>query len=167
MSLDFNTLSLIASSAVLGSLFTAVVGGLVTIRVAARNIRLQHITEERRKWRDRLREIAVRFHTAAVDTDTMRDNRLRVLVMELQLNLNPTDEEDRGIVAVCRAICGTGESHAGLAELADRLALLLKHDWERAKWEAASKRTRWFATPDPPVRMPYADFQQRFPQTGL
>jgi hypothetical protein len=47
-----------------------------------------------------------------------------------------------------------------LKELADRVALLLKHDWQRAKWEAENKKGA------EPTRMTYSEFKRKFPTDG-
>jgi hypothetical protein len=51
------------------------------------------------------------------------------------LILNPNDEKNRSILNTIRQLKSTSdEPH--LIEFGERIALLLKHDWERAKWEA-------------------------------
>ena len=51
--------------------------------------------------------------------------------------LNPRDSEDNGILdSICR-LNGLAESNAELDEFSKRVALLLKHDWDRAKLGAS------------------------------
>jgi prolyl-tRNA synthetase len=53
------------------------------------------------------------------------------------LNLNPVDAEDTAILnAIDRLSQSEQLDEKLLQELSDRIALLLKHDWERAKVEA-------------------------------
>jgi len=81
--------------------------------------------------------------------------------LEFSLILNPFDKEDRAIVALIHQLkSNADESH--LTEFADRIALLLKHDWERAKWEAEDN---WFLSSDidaepKPKRINYEQFKR-------
>jgi hypothetical protein len=47
--------------------------------------------------------------------------------------------EDRALLTVIKQLSTTA-GKPRLKELADRVALLLKHDWQRAKWEAEGKK---------------------------
>jgi hypothetical protein len=70
---------------------------------------------------------------------------------EFSLNLNPFDQEDEGILAVINTVKNRDTLDVKLPEFADRVALLLKHDWERAKHEAKPLLFRW----SPPKRTTY------------
>jgi hypothetical protein len=56
---------------------------------------------------------------------------------QYQLRLNPQDEADRSIISSIDRIVTAPAAHrlAALEEVTARVALLLKHDWERAKYE--------------------------------
>ncbi len=147
--------ALIAGAA---ALVGAIIGAAASLRNNTRNIRIDNITKERAKWRDRVREIALAVHKDAVKLDPVA---LEEHHLEFSLILNPTDSEDYAILRLIRHL--KSEANEGrLTELADRIALLLKHDWERAKWEA--KGDSFFpGTLDAevePKRTTYAQFQR-------
>ena len=61
--------------------------------------------------------------------------------------LNPNDTEDREIIG-CIKLPDEGQEIECADEFSERIALLLKHDWERAKLEPGSlfmriKGIRW------------------------
>ncbi|WP_157381689.1 hypothetical protein [Burkholderia ubonensis] len=106
-----------------------------TMHVTGRNALTDNVIKHRANWRDMLRTIA-RELTEAVGTGNVR--AIRVLRNQLALNLNPVDQEDQALVDVVRALerCSSTERYRMMEEVEQRIALLLKHDWERAKWEA-------------------------------
>lgn len=122
---------------VLAAVLSAIIAALVTWRGVERQVRIRNVTEERAKWRERVRALAMDLSAGAQDDDVGR-RRAR---MGLRLSLNPYDRLDREIVALLERL-GTSASadELELRRLAPRLQLLLKHDWERAKREAT-----WFA----------------------
>lgn len=133
---------------------SAVVSALVTGFVARRNveraIQIENITKERAKWRDKIREQALAVRKAAVDLKSVELKNLR---LTLSLNLNPTDTEDRAILAVVDKLAKSQKaSEEDILQFSDRVALLLKHDWDRAKCEANRE--------EPPRRMTYKQFQK-------
>jgi len=108
----------------------AVVAGFVSLRNAARTIKAECVTKERGKWRDRVPRLALQVHKAATAKDT---TRLAELVLEFRLVvLNPNDPED---VEIWHTIESLIDKPERLPEFCLRVSLLLKHDWERAKWE--------------------------------
>lgn len=136
-------------SAFLGSsVVVALVGGLVTLRMSERQIAIENITKERTKWRERIREKAVSLHASASVEDTAR---LKELHVEVALLLNPDDDEDIEIIKCIKAVT-SGDFSKG-EEITNRLSLLLKHDWQRAKWEA---KPVWWRPLFEPARIKYA-----------
>lgn len=138
----------------------AIIGGFVTLRVTARNIKVQHITGERTKWRDKIRRIAYHVHAAAMAKEK-RAERLSTLLLQMKLNLNPEDEMDQKILDTIKRLIAAGDAtEQVLKEFGYRVALLLKHDWERGKIEAESfrKRAATLAT-----RRSYEDFIDEHP----
>ena len=136
------------SSAVL----SAMVAALVTLRSSERKIEIEieieNVTQERAKWRDKIRLNALEVHRASVANNAPRLSELHLTFEHI---LNPLDSEDNGILAsICRLNC-LAESKAEFAEFSKRIALLLKHDWDRAKLEASpwqwpfnrAKRTKY------------------------
>lgn len=137
------------SSSVVGGL----VAGFVALRNGERRIQVENVTQERAKWREKIRIKSVEVHQAAVDNNPAK---LAELQLEFSLNLNPFDQEDKDILIVIAALNNPDTLEANLCEFSIRVALLLKHDWERAKREAKP----WFFRCFQPVRTSYADFKK-------
>jgi hypothetical protein len=129
--MDFTSL---LSGATIGTILGAAVTAFATLRVAARQIRIDNVTKERTKWRSRLRKLATRL-SDAVEHGNLPS--IRRITHDIQLRLNPCDPKDQEIVEVLRKLSAAAseEQAALLEEVIARLALLLKHDWERAKVE--------------------------------
>lgn len=122
-----------ALSSVLIGILAAVITGFVAWHLGERQVRIRNVTEERAKWRDRLRALAADL--AAVPEDKPLERRKAA--MGLRLLLNPYDELDRELVAILNRMEKDGLSPTDLQQFSLRLQLLLKHDWERAKREAS------------------------------
>ncbi len=109
---------------------SALVAGLFAERSSKRAIQVENITKERAKWRDKIRELAPAVHKAASQKNgaLLKEQRL-----SLSLNLNPIDAEDTAILnAIDKMSQSEQLDEKRLQEFSDRVALLLKHDWERA-----------------------------------
>jgi hypothetical protein len=143
--LDFLTLH--APAVVIAALITAI----VALRTGAQNIKVDNITKERAKWRDRIRCKALQVHQAAVNENT---TRLQELYLEFTLLLSPNDPEDRSILNLIWQFRKEAPTESELRELAERISLLLKHDWERAKKEA---KPLWLSV-WPTRRVPYEEW---------
>jgi hypothetical protein len=127
----------------------ALVTGYASRRSSERAIQIENITKERAKWRDKIRCQALEVQRAATEKDRAKLAELR---LGFCLNLNPLDKEDCAIITVISRFSESGQvDEKSLLEFSDRLALLLKHDWERAKHEAKLFPFRRKA----PVRIPY------------
>jgi hypothetical protein len=94
------------------------------------------------------------LHQAAKKSDLAKINEIK---LEFSLNLNPFDQEDKGILTVIAALKACDNLDEKLTEFSERVALLLKHDWERAKHEAKP----WFFRWHPPKRTPYTEFKSQ------
>ena len=122
-------------------LSSGVISALLTWSVAQRRISIENITQERKKWRDNIREKSLKVHDAIVSGDQAKINRLRC---EFRALLNPNDCKDNKIVKSLKLkVVENGTTTINLEELeeraedfAERISHLLKHDWERAKLEA-------------------------------
>lgn len=141
----------------------AIIGAATSLRTNTRNIKIENITRERAKWRDRVREMALAVHQAAVKSNAVA---LEEHHLQFSLVLNPLDSEDCAILDLIQQLKSRADE-SRLTEFADRIALLLKHDWERAKWEA---RDDSFLSPEiqgepEPKRTPYAQFK-RYDKAG-
>lgn len=118
--------------AVLGSgVVAALVAGLVSLRISERQIAIENITKERTRWREKIRELGLEVHKCRVANDGQRLAELR---LEMAMSLNPVDSEDQAILPLVQQ--ASDGVHDQSEEFERRIALLLKHDWERAKWEA-------------------------------
>lgn len=121
-------MSVIINSAVIA----AIVAGLVATWTAQRKIGIENITQDRRSWRERVREKSLDVHDAIISRDKKLLDKLRIEFREI---LNPGDEYDIEIIS-CIYLPEEGKELELAEEFAERIALLLKHDWERVKLEA-------------------------------
>ncbi len=124
----------------LTGLIGVLVGAFLTYRTTATNVRIENVTQNRREWRDFMRRHAEAIHCAALIPADCRKERLEAMALLLKLNVNPDKALDQEIWKIVRAMAYAdadgAETRRLLAQFTDRLALLLKHDWERAKEEA-------------------------------
>lgn len=129
MYLEKDLVIAVASSSVIAG----IVAALVSLRTNARNIKVANVTSERTKWRDRVRDRALEVHKAISEGKDLEELR-----SQLALILNPLDHEDRAILRLIEKPPAQESREATLKEFTERLSLLIKHDWERAKWESSS-----------------------------
>jgi len=147
MSIDLTTI--ISSGVVAG-----IIAGLVALRTAERKIAIENITKQREIWRDKIRVKLLDVTRAFQVKDSPK---LLELYNEFALLLNPFDPEDKSIMDVLWELkSGTAEV-SKLLELSERLSLLLKHDWERAKTEAKPL----FFRGSKPKRKVYGNFKNK------
>ena len=140
------------TSAFLGSsVVAALVAALVSLRVSERQIAIENVTKERTKWREKIRRIAIDVHKGV---DAKESDKLFLLHTELALSLNPEDDEDHAILLCLTRLATDGSASDGIDEFKHRIALLLKHDWERAKREA---RPVWCRIHKNPERTAFAE----------
>lgn len=114
------------------TVIAAIVAGLVAAWTVQRKIGIENITQDRRLWRVKIREKSLTTHDAIIARDKESLDKLRV---EFRAILNPEDEEDSAIIS-CISLSEEGKELERAEEFAERIALLLKHDWERVKLEA-------------------------------
>ncbi|MHA4868178.1 hypothetical protein ACXZ1M_10770 [Duganella sp. PWIR1] len=141
-------ISTVLSSTVMAGLVAAA----VSLHSSERKIHMENITHERAIWRGEMRKLADALTKAARDANA---NEVELHCIQLMLNLNPFDTEDMSIVAVAKGLVDSTDLDAALNELTERMALLLKHDWERAKREARP----WFFRRSEPKRTLYAEYK--------
>lgn len=137
------------SSSVVGGL----VAGFVALRKSERKIQIENVTQERAKWREKIRIKSLEVQQAAVAGNA---EKLSELHLEFAHNLNPFHQQDNDILAVIVALKNRDTLDIKLPEFTDRVALLLKHDWERAKHEAKP----WFFRCCPPKRTSYEELRK-------
>lgn len=135
------SIEIVLSSVVL----SAIVSGVITYMIANKKTRLQYITDERKKWRNKIRKIAKKLHNASY-ADTLS------ILTELKVRLNAFGanecskqyNKDVHIWQIINEIEATNQSKLNLIakqeELIEYLALLLKADWERSKQEVTGNK---------------------------
>lgn len=126
------------------AVIAAVTGGFITLFLALNEAKMKHITEERGKWREKIRDIAAKLSTESENADD-NDNfyalisGLKVRINAYGLTFTPDSRKyymnDGHIWAVIRDIEAKNNLHKNLKLLNDYLSFLLKYDWERAKYE--------------------------------
>lgn len=131
----------------------ALIAAAISLRTSERKILIENVTLERAKWRAKIRELAGSLESAARNRDT---GSLALLRTQVALNVNPFDPEDRAILDTIDGLRAVSVvTDAQVLELSDRLSLLLKHDWDRAKHEAQP----WFHKTKLPRRISYSEFR--------
>lgn len=136
------------SSSVVGGL----VAGFVALRSSERKIQIENVTQERAKWREKIRTKSTEVHQAVVDDNAAKIDELHLV---FSLNLNPYHQEDTDILGIIATLKNRDTIDVKMSEFSERVSLLLKHDWERAKFEAKPWFFRWC----PPERTSYAEFK--------
>lgn len=140
------TWTVLVSSAVIAAL----VSGVVSFLTSERALASKNILEERKNWRDEIRKLAAEVQEALISSEANK-NKLPELRARLMLHLNPHDAEDQAIIDLLAA----GDSGRS-DEFSRRAALLLKHDWERAKRETNLWLLLFTATPE---RVKFKDYR--------
>ena len=120
----------------LAGITAAMVAAGAAVKNAERKILIENITQERAKWRDKVRTLAVDVHKAAVKGETAK---LAELKLSFATSLNPESRVDNLILELIERLKDQKDQQSKLDELSDRISLLLKHDWQRAKKEANPK----------------------------
>jgi hypothetical protein len=128
------------STVLTSGVVAALVAALVSVLTTEREIAAVHVTQERMKWRDKIRELALEVQDALGlhKADATRQK----LWAKFSLLVNPHDGEDQQILNIIM----TGDAGRA-AEFMERIALLLKRDWERAKYETSFWRWLWKKRP--------------------
>ncbi|MFB0811224.1 hypothetical protein ACEU6F_08460 [Aeromonas salmonicida] len=116
-----------------------IVAGFVTLRTSERNISIENITKQRQVWRNTIRALAINISSAYLRNERYK---IKSYYIELQLLLNPNDDDDREILDTVWAMQEKKQMENLDIEFSEKIALLLKHDWERAKLEARSPLIR-------------------------
>jgi hypothetical protein len=135
------------------AVIAALVSALISLLNSERQIAAQNVIQERKEWRNKIRLLASAVHKALVPE--VQAAKLNVLRAKLSLLINPHDAMDEEILQIVAA----GDA-ARADEFTLRIALLLKHDWERAKYEASFWRWLRQRTPE---RVAYKDYRAGVP----
>lgn len=128
-------------SAILGSaVVSTFISSLFSHFTNRKNNALQHITEERRTWREKIRKIS-----EDLEAVEFRDKKINQLLVQLEVNINSYGktlennyEKDSHIwreIEEIKKIKNEEEFNLHKELLIYYLSLMLKEDWERSKQE--------------------------------
>jgi hypothetical protein len=125
--MNIDLITAIVGSSVIAAIVTAYFTKLINDK---KNI-IENVVKERKKWRDRIREIVqetsdIFEHKSIADLNNIKS--------QLTVLLNPMDKSDIAILESLNKIKESWEINA-LEEFNDRVSYLLKHDWDRVKIE--------------------------------
>lgn len=133
MSFDIDPTSLLA-----GVSLTAVGGwfaSFIAFRKDERAVQLEQVTSERTKWRDNMRKLCEEIAIAHVENRASAiPTKVASLRARLATSINPKDKIYDGTILTHYDLLFSGKTD-DLEVFVHRIALLLKHDWERVKWE--------------------------------
>ena len=132
------------------AVIAALVAALFTVLTSERRIAAENVIQERKRWRDKIRRLASDVQRSLVLSD-VKAATLNELRAKFSLLINPHENADDEIL---RLIAPGNANRAD--EFTQRVALLLKHDWERAKREASLWRRLW---EKPPRRVALEDYR--------
>ena len=108
----------------------ALIAGIFTILVASKNNKSRYITQDREKWRDRIRDWIV--EVTQIIYDGWDNNKLEAKKNEMLLRLNPKcDEVLQSNISKLKL--KNEEVDNELKNVVENLQYLLKHDWEKVK----------------------------------
>jgi hypothetical protein len=115
------------------------VSALVPFKINERKIAAEYIIKERQTWREKIRKLSLEvLGVKEIDSYDI----ILSLYGELSMILNPIDPEDNEILNILWGIKDDPSNKLTRIEFIERITLLLKHDWERAKKEAGSRWNR-------------------------
>jgi len=128
---------------ILTVIISAGVAGLVAVLTSERRIDAENVIQDRKNWREEIRKLSSTVFGILTRPDTAeREGKLRDLRAEFALRLNPHEIMDQQILQL---IAQDGTQRA--EEFIERVELLLKFDWERAKRDASLWRRLFYRTP--------------------
>jgi hypothetical protein len=109
-------------------------GSFLALRKDERAVQIDQITRERTKWRDNMRNLTTKIvHTYFANKDTPVPGKVAEHRSRLVTSLNPRCEHDNKLLVHFDLLFSSSE--ADIEVFTKRVALLLKHDWERVKWD--------------------------------
>jgi predicted glycoside hydrolase/deacetylase ChbG (UPF0249 family) len=130
MTIDFT--SLLAGISV--TALTGWLGSILAFRKEERSVQIEQITKERTKWRDNIRklteEIVLEYFS---QEETHKTGNVAAFRSKLATMLNPKSCDDNKLLIHFDELF-SGQS-TDIENFTRRIALILKYDWERVKWE--------------------------------
>lgn len=122
-----------------------IVGGFITLYAKFFD---NNISQERIRWREHIRLLSKNVSDYADYKISKKNDQIPKdsftamgVLAELIARLNPVDEEDHLIIKLARDIL-VEEQFDKIDEFNLRISCLLKHDWERCKYEASIFRLK-------------------------
>ena len=123
------------------SVFAAVVTAFFTRKAHEETVALKYITEERAKWREKIKETMANLNEAInspkLNGERLSKTRKASTYLKLSLNPDPKHVLDNEILTRLKTLCAA-PCYTQFPALEEKVSLLLKHDWERAKNEATT-----------------------------
>lgn len=128
-----DNIGVILGSGIFGSLITL----LFTRYDKDKSIIIKNITQERQKWRKKIRKLAFKINKNSLNGNWDKVTEAR---SQIQTLINPYDKNDINIIDNLVSL-EVNKDFSTLQEINDGISRLLKHDWERVK-----KETTFFIT---------------------
>jgi hypothetical protein len=136
MDIDFTSLLAGVSITAIGGWFAS----FLALRKEERAVHIEQITKERAKWRQDMRlltqEIVELFSNDAAPTND-KNQKLRA---RLATSINPNCNYDKHVLELFDQLTHKGS----MIDFTNAMSFLLKHDWERVKWECMPIYTKPF-----------------------
>lgn len=131
-------LALDLSSVFAGVSLAAVAGWLssfLSLRKDERSVQIEQITKERTKWRDNMRKFSEEVALTYFENKAQPvPGKVASIHTKLATSINLKDDEDDKQLLAHFDNLFSG-ANTDLDGFVLRIALLLKHDWERVKWD--------------------------------
>ncbi|MEX3314303.1 hypothetical protein [Sulfitobacter sp. PS-8MA] len=127
-------------------IFSALVSVIVAYATAKASGYSKDVVEERKEWRDRIRQLTLEAVKMMLSKETQSPSFL-LIIGEFRIRLNPNDKNDNDILETLHRAVEAPDDLLRRKFLA-QTARLLKHDWERAK--AESRLLGFFDKPNGP-----------------
>ena len=106
------------------------IGSFFSVRKDERAVQIKQITEERTKWRNNIRNYAIEAAEIYSAPEPVKSEVAKLRV-KLVTSLSPKSNSDKDLIIEFDKL----NSNASLEHFTELTSLLLKHDWERVKWE--------------------------------
>ena len=126
---------------------SGIASAMLTSLLSQKKIKAESVVAERTKWRENIRSLSKQIYDAS---SVKNISLLDALKHELILRLNPFDQMDLEIIRLIEHFDNESNPEMFNREFTSRISLLLKYDWEVAKYE-----TNFFFYPFRPKRSAY------------
>lgn len=128
MNIDLTSLLAGVSLTAIGGWFAC----FLAFRKDERAVYIKQITEERTKWRVEMRKLTEEIvQIYSNENITPSTEKVAIFKARLHTSINPICDYDKAIFAEFGRLTHNGDC----LEFTKRMSFLLKHDWERVKWE--------------------------------